>query len=1074
MVNRDSVRWGVKPAVVLRLLQTMAMAFAVSVAGASAAAPEKSGAIQAQTQAQAASADLRPRLYIQIRSEAQRPAAEAFRKKITGVMLGGRAVIGMASDVVENSGVQATELRCMTKADCSQAQALAAAVGKALGTPPPPVKDFSVRYEGKTSARPLHYEIWFGPEWGAPAAVVALAPVPPVAAKSAEPRITKLLLGSVKPEALRDGQAAIAEFQVTLGAADQVAGATPEFLKSRLYLAIDGARATFDRVVIASVSSAPESSVIVSATFRPSLPLSPRALVEGSRSVEAAVGDTANAGLLSPPVLVTIDTWSGTPTLLAGSLAFVVLVVAGLRFDLIGSLERLLRTRATRVFEASRTAEASSGSAAPEPRARRPAPIPPPELLAAVAQQSAVLVLGGDASALAGAPTLAGFARRMIERGGSKIPPSLVRLAADSPESIGPTAMDALLAAVPREDLLAEAPKYFDRPVETGLHHQLLAPAWRGVIALTFDRLVEQTLARRKREEPWAIWTLEDGAEMAEGLRAPKPFLIRPYGALDRPASMLFSPDEMQRQMYRASEAQRALSFLLQHNTFVFIGVPPTELQALLTAIAPHAAPEAKHFALLPDDPANDVLELSLEKFGVRVLSFDPSAANAAVVEFATAVIRQSANAPAGSAGAGAANQLQSVRLSNVGIFRSLELEFGNGPDAGGADWTVLFGGNGVGKSTVLRSIGLVLAGDDPSAIPVGRRLLRSGADMGSIEVRMGDITYVTELRRDRTDVRVRSGQLSPVQAGAALVLGFPALRGAPTSNPRGPTKQRRVGPQAADVVPLVTGAVDDRLGSFKQWLVNVLVESRDGSPQALAMKGLLETLLRDMVPGDIEAFAPIQGPDYEIRLHSRDGEVPFDNLSQGMVSIFNWLGVLVQRLYDVYPDARPPEHEAALLLIDEIDSHLHPDWQRRLVELTKRHFPKVQMVATSHSALLAGALRKGELCVFERGDDDEIVVRRELDYFGKRTQDILQSPVFGLTSDRAPGAERDIKAYFAAFEKVEANRTPEDVAVIKALGPRLEAIGYGRRPTDPLAALTPTDVDALKGLLGDGTGETR
>lgn len=94
--------------------------------------------------------------------------------------------------------------------------------------------------------------------------------------------------------------------------------------------------------------------------------------------------------------------------------------------------------------------------------------------------------------------------------------------------------------------------------------------------------------------------------------------------------------------------------------------------------------------------------------------------------------------------------------------------------------------------------------------------------------------------------------------------------------------------------------------------------------------------------------------------------DVPFDDLSQGMISIFNWLGVLAQRLYDFYPDADKPEDRHAVIMIDEIDAHLHPDWQRRLVELTKKFFPNVQVLATSHSPLLAGALHKEELCALK------------------------------------------------------------------------------------------------------------
>jgi len=49
-------------------------------------------------------------------------------------------------------------------------------------------------------------------------------------------------------------------------------------------------------------------------------------------------------------------------------------------------------------------------------------------------------------------------------------------------------------------------------------------------------------------------------------------------------------------------------------------------------------------------------------------------------------------------------------------------------------------------------------------------------------------------------------------------------------------------------------------------------------------------------------------------------------------------------------------------VLIDEIDLHLHPNWQRRVAEDLKRTFPRVQMIATTHSPFIIQSLRPGEL----------------------------------------------------------------------------------------------------------------
>jgi predicted ATP-binding protein involved in virulence len=49
------------------------------------------------------------------------------------------------------------------------------------------------------------------------------------------------------------------------------------------------------------------------------------------------------------------------------------------------------------------------------------------------------------------------------------------------------------------------------------------------------------------------------------------------------------------------------------------------------------------------------------------------------------------------------------------------------------------------------------------------------------------------------------------------------------------------------------------------------------------------------------------------------------------------------------------------VVLIDELDLHLHPKWQRRIVEDLRRAFPKVQFICTTHSPFIVQSLRSGE-----------------------------------------------------------------------------------------------------------------
>ena len=66
-----------------------------------------------------------------------------------------------------------------------------------------------------------------------------------------------------------------------------------------------------------------------------------------------------------------------------------------------------------------------------------------------------------------------------------------------------------------------------------------------------------------------------------------------------------------------------------------------------------------------------------------------------------------------------------------------------------------------------------------------------------------------------------------------------------------------------------------------------------------------------------------------------------------------------------------------AVLLIDEIENHLHPTWQRRVVPALLQHFPALQIFATTHSPFVVAGLKKGQVHRLYR--DEEGTVRAEL-----------------------------------------------------------------------------------------------
>src|SRR5206468_5479818 len=82
------------------------------------------------------------------------------------------------------------------------------------------------------------------------------------------------------------------------------------------------------------------------------------------------------------------------------------------------------------------------------------------------------------------------------------------------------------------------------------------------------------------------------------------------------------------------------------------------------------------------------------------------------------------------------------------------------------------------------------------------------------------------------------------------------------------------------------------------------------------------------------------------------------------------WVVDLASRMFEAYPDSPDPLSEAAIALVDEIDLHLHPRWQREITAHLDRLFPNVQFIVTAHSPLVVQGAGVTNVAVLRRVDD--------------------------------------------------------------------------------------------------------
>ena len=131
--------------------------------------------------------------------------------------------------------------------------------------------------------------------------------------------------------------------------------------------------------------------------------------------------------------------------------------------------------------------------------------------------------------------------------------------------------------------------------------------------------------------------------------------------------------------------------------------------------------------------------------------------------------------------------------------------------------------------------------------------------------------------------------------------------------------------------------------------------------------------------------------------------------LSSGTQGTLLWIYALALKMAHHYNWEEGWEKKPAILLIDEIENHLHPTWQRRVIPALKKHFPRLQIFATTHSPFVVAGLRAGQVHLLKRDPENGVVTAttNDRDVIGWTADEILRNmmgvdePTDQLTVDR-------------------------------------------------------------------------
>ena len=180
---------------------------------------------------------------------------------------------------------------------------------------------------------------------------------------------------------------------------------------------------------------------------------------------------------------------------------------------------------------------------------------------------------------------------------------------------------------------------------------------------------------------------------------------------------------------------------------------------------------------------------------------------------------------------------------------------------------------------------------------------------------------------------------------------------------------------------------------------------------------------VRSALTGVLEDFSDftIRRSPLRMEVKKNGKRLTVNQLSGGELILIAMIGDLARRMAIANPDSTKPLEGSGIVLIDEIDLHLHPKWQRMIVPKLLEVFPNCQFIISTHSPHVITHVHPESLFLLEQTDSG-IVARKPNESYGKNVDRVLED-LMGLKTTRPDKVASDLHSI---FETIDAGKLEE------------------------------------------------
>lgn len=350
--------------------------------------------------------------------------------------------------------------------------------------------------------------------------------------------------------------------------------------------------------------------------------------------------------------------------------------------------------------------------------------------------------------------------------------------------------------------------------------------------------------------------------------------------------------------------------------------------------------------------------------------------------------------------------KIREISLKNIGNISNLSLSFNE-------HMNVICGTNGIGKTTILRAVIALFERDNYDLKK------KYGTETGFVRAKTFKqqvIDFAVQSSLPST-INEKNVIKDPIYRQANKVIFDPDNRSLDYKplNSMSKFPDRKINEFGRNNDFLVNTVSN----TLKEWLMNREAASSD--PNALSKTEIynLEQMKKafSVVDHSIK-FKRVDWRNYEVVLEDHGNEVYLEFESTGFKSILFIILGIIEEIEFRFENLKIDEFDG-VVLIDEIELHLHPSWQDKIIGIIKQMFPATQFIITTHSPAVLQSLDKNEIIPLYIKDGDVNIKKLDLSEYGLKgwTLEEILSDVMGVGELKNKVLRDALDAFSAALD---------------------------------------------------------